>query len=316
MATIISEFSPGADGRHYNGTCTQASAAMALTAADSTRDQSYQGCVNLMIAMRDSMFSRGACAENGAATISNMAKEMRNRGADIDTQINYGGDAMAFDWIAYLRTNAGTYPIVLQLAKCSALTPVNSWSANVSYHAICILNKQTNGYVVGDPNRPAGNTEPVIYSIQLLQAASPCGLIGIKPKVISPSRPLMDLPPTWIEKDGYWYGPASPIDQKQYAVGGGILYFLRKSNWRGGTPIENIHLDDDGVYRQTWLDFRVRWTEKDGGSWDWIGMESFRKDQQIADLQQQITALQSQQIDPKATKALNVINLIGELING
>jgi hypothetical protein len=332
MPTIISEFSPASDGRHYNGTCTQTSAAMALMAADPTLDQSYQGGVNLMASMRDAMYNRGECSANGASTISNMAKEMRNRGAIIDTQINYGGDSMGFDWISFIRAHGDEYAIVLQVAKCSALVSVNPWSANVQYHAICILGKQINGYIVGDPNRPAGNTQPMIYSIQLLQAASPCGMIAIRPKVVVPTAPsgggnkLIDLPQGWTSQgsgnDVVWRGPASPLDGKQYSVSHGILYFLRNSNWRGGTPIEEIWLAPDGYYYQRWLDFSVKW--KDGvGSWDWLGVKDLQNakkiiDQQIAidALQKQVAALQAQlsQDRQQETKADLAIQALKEAL--
>jgi hypothetical protein len=325
MATIISEFSAGSDGRHFTGTCTQSSAAMALMMADKTRNQSYQGGVNLMIAMRDAMFARGECSANGASTIANMAKEMRNRGADVAAQINYGGDYMGFDWISFIRAHGGEFGIVLQLAKTYNLKSVNSWNTNVGYHAICILGKQTNGYIVGDPNRPAGNTEPVIYSIQALQAASPCGLIGIRPKSVVVPNPiggnkLISLPSGWEEKGTgdaiEWYGPASPLDGIRYPVSHGILYFLRNNNWRGGTPIGNISLDSDGIYRQVWLDFIVQWQESKGGSWFNVGVDWIQKQRQIADLQNQITALQAQlnnqQPDPKAVSALVAIKKLKE----
>jgi hypothetical protein len=329
MATIISEFSAGSDGRKFNGTCTQASAAMAMTMADPSRNQSYQSVVNLMIAMRDDMAARGwLSAPNGSSTISAMADELYAQGATLDLVVRYGNGAMSYDWISYLRANAGTNPIVLQLLNTSALASVNDWNANVSCHAIAILGKQENGYICGDPNRPAGSSQFLIYSYQLLQKAVPCGMIGLRSKVsvvtVGGSK-LLDLPSGWSSRGSgdalEWVGPASPVDNQQFSISHGILYFLRTgNNWRGGVPLEPIHKDQDGIYRQAWDIGVVEWRDQSGGSWANAGLYWLQQRNQIADLQNQIATLQSQltqvkPLDPKAQAALTAIEKMKEAIN-
>jgi hypothetical protein len=173
--------------------------------------------------MRDAMFARGACAENGAATVYNMADELRRRGADIALQVNYSGNQMTLDWKTFLRQHVPEYPIVLQLAKSFNLAnpmDVPTVDSNprtarpgagpndFGYHAIAILGKQSNGYIVGDPDQAHGSARALVYSMQLLEACWPCGMIALRPKSIvvpvpSPigGIPVADLPSGYSDKN-------------------------------------------------------------------------------------------------------------------
>ena len=294
MVMVISEFSPGTDGRHFTGTCTQASAAMALTMANRLPDD-YQSVVSLMIRMRDRMFSLKECDANGGAQISFMAEELRRCGADIDVQINFNNATkkMTYDWIGYLRQYAGIRPVVLQLAKSynlgnilpgvpspdrnprTARTPENE--DDLGFHAISVLGKLPNGYICGDPDLHHGYARPMIYSRQLLEACWPCGMIALNPKVITPPVQPGDttsFPSGWEKQDDGFLAPAAP-DGKRYTVRGGILACLNGQVpiSAGNVPIEEIHRDSDGSYRQTWLQCRLRYSDADGGSYDWLGID-------------------------------------------
>lgn len=203
----ISEFAPASDGRHYNGTCTQASAAMAFAAALHPT-WSQQQCIDFMVAMRDAMFARGACADNGAATVTAMAQELRNRGATILTEWDYAGDALPHDWHTLLRDNAGVKPILLQVAQAHQLidTAGTHEDGGVQYHAIYIAGIADDGYVVYDPNNPNVMSSGDIYPFDLivngvhvgLQAASPCGLIMLDlAPVPAPQPPPSPVPSGW-----------------------------------------------------------------------------------------------------------------------
>jgi len=323
MATIISEFSPSSDGRKFTGCCTQASAAMCLTMANHLPND-YQHVVDLMIAMRDSMYSRGACGANGAATVESMSEELRRRGADIAAQVNYTGDEMPivflgpgiYGWVEYLRAYAGIDMILLQFAKTYNLASINPWNANVAYHAISVLGKQTNGYICGDPNRPAGNTQAMIYPLSALEAASPCGLIALRPKGAStantPGGTTMQFPTGWDQQGDGWLAPASPIDGKRYLVRGGILLALTTTGLirDDNVPIEDIHQDSDGVWRQAYKYYGLWWTDDNGH----FGLDAVvpRLVQQNIDLRNQVATLQ--QSGSKAVKALAVIQSLKEAL--
>jgi hypothetical protein len=308
MVTVISEFSPGTDGRRFTGTCTQASSAMALTMANHLPDD-YQSVVALMHVMRDSMSAhKELTAENGAATISNMANELRRRGADIDVLVTFNERTvkMTYDWVGYLRQYAGIRPIVLQLAKSynlgNILPGVPSPDRNprtarpvtpdtlYGYHAIAVLGKQSNAYICGDPDLAHGSARPMLYSKQLLEACWPCAMIGLNPKVVIPpiTQPgdTTSFPAGWEKQDDGYLAPPAP-DGKRYLVRGGILAFLngKVPISAGNVPIEEIHRDSDGNYRQTWLQCRLRYSDADGGSFDWLGIDYLNTSHMLTTLQ-------------------------------
>jgi hypothetical protein len=273
-------------------------------------DSNYQSVVDLMIVMRDSMYSRGACGYNGAATVESMSEELRRRNADIDVEINYTGDAMAFDWISYIRAHSGEYPILLQLAKTYNLKDINDWNTKVVYHAIPVLGKQSNGYICGDPNRPAGNTQAMIYPLSALEAASPCGLIALRPKVASaPNGGIsMQFPNGWTQQGDGWLAPASPIDGKRYLVRGGILLALQTTGLirDDNVPIEDIHQDADGVWRQAYSLYGLWWKDDNGH----FGLDAVvaRQYQQIVDLRNQVATLK--QTGTAAVDALAMVHSV------
>jgi hypothetical protein len=246
-----------------------------------------------------------------------MSEELRRRGADIDTQVNYTGDEMQFDWISFIRAHAGEYTILLQLAKTYNLASINSWNANVAYHAIAVLGKQSNGYICGDPNRPVGNTQAMIYPLSALEAASPCGLIALRPKATQtagglPGGTTMQFPSGWTQQGDGWLAPASPIDGKRYLVRGGILLALQTTGLirDDNVPIEDIHQDSDGVWRQAYKYYGLWWKDDNGH----FGLDAVvsRQYQQITNLRNQVAELQ--QSGSKAVKALSVIQSLKELL--
>ena len=267
MVISISEFTPDSKGVKRNGCCTQASASMSLTWALALQD-TYQHEVDLMSDMVSSMFARGECAQNGAATIVNMATEMKNRGGDIFLQVNYTADRTPYDWLNTLRLYAGVKPILLQVSNAEAFTPINPFSRGVKFHAIMIRDKQSNGYVVYDPNIASGTSQPVVYTRADLDNASPCGMI-----VLNVASKGDGMPDGYdIYNDGY-LGPPSPKDNQRYVVRGGILTFIKGHLVEGMIPIEDIHLDTDGYYRQMFTNCCVRWKSSDDCAYDTIGWE-------------------------------------------
>jgi len=173
---------------NFRGTCTQTSAAMCLASALGTPN-THDGVVNLMLAMTEEMIAAGTAGSNGAATVANMAAELRKRGASVNTEWDYAGDKLPHDWVGLLRANAGVRPILLQLANAQAITDAygHSQDGGVHYHAIAVMGIANEGYVVGDPNNPNVENAFDTYPLWTLTNASPCGLIMLDVK--TPATP-------------------------------------------------------------------------------------------------------------------------------
>ena len=176
----ISEFSTGSDGSRYNGTCTEASAAVVLTSALGLSTD-YQTVVDLMVDIVHALQSRGEASGNGAAKTVSIGADMALRGASIDTQWNYEADQMPQDWRGYIRANAGIRPIFMQLANAAGIVDSNGVpeDGGVQYHAIAIVGVTDAGYLVSDPNNPNIQNDLDTYPMFALEAASPCALIGL-----------------------------------------------------------------------------------------------------------------------------------------
>jgi hypothetical protein len=307
-ATHISEFSAASWGETRNGTCTQASAAMCLTVANGLSTQ-YQNVVDLMISMRDEMFARGACAENGGATLSNIAQELRNRGANIATEWDYQGDQLPEDWHQLLEDNAGIRPILLQLANAQALTNAAGMAedAGVRYHAIAVLGLSDEGYVVGDPNNPTVASEMDIYPIEAIRNASPCGLIMLNVVAQPQSQGTGTLPGGWTD-DGTntLTAPNGTTIHDGFRVWC-LAHTDKLAAW--GNPVIAPHATDnvsddnqhgpgaECIFERGGLG----WTDKENVFELWLGtMVQHTRDnlaianKQIADLQAELTQLKNQ----------------------
>jgi hypothetical protein len=255
----VSQFLPDSTGRRFNGLCTQFAAAQCLTRANGLA-ANPQAIIDLAFAMRDAMFARGECGENGAATVANMAKELRNRGADIAQQVNYSGDQMAFDWRSLLRAEAGNRPVLLQLARTSELASINSAARGIQYHAVAVLHKSEQGYLVADSNISA-NGAIQVYPMWALERASPCGLILLNMRRET-MRPQTAFGAGWGQDGRAWLSPPDGNGQR-YRVEGGILFAVQQLD-RLSTddmPIANIRKDSDGVWRQRWRYCEYWWKE-------------------------------------------------------
>lgn len=190
----------------FTGTCTQTSAAMCLASAEGTPD-THDGVVNLMLSMTHDMIAANTAAANGAATVANMAAELRKRGGSVATEWDYASDRLPQDWISLLRANAGIRPILLQLANAQAITDAygHAQDGGVHYHAIAVLGIANEGYVVADPNNPNVENTLDTYPLWALNNASPCGLIMLNVKAQAtpspapaPSPPALDAAATTL----------------------------------------------------------------------------------------------------------------------
>ncbi len=238
-AQHISEFAGG-----YNGTCTQTSAAVCLAAAQNT-PTTADDVTALMLSMTKQMIADGTASANGAATLANMAAELRKRGAIIATEWDYQGDRLPQDWHTLIKNNAGVRPILLQLANAQAIHDVSGAAEdqNVHYHAIAVVGIADNGYVVSDPNNPTVASTFDIYNYQALYDASPCGLIMLDMPVPMPA-PESRIPTGWRD-DGTTLTAPNGLTM----TGPMRAYVLDPSHaWRADDiPLEEAHETADSA---------------------------------------------------------------------
>lgn len=177
------------NGVRLSGTCTQTAAAV-LAAASLGNPTNHDGLVALMLSMYDAQRKREtndplhSAAPNGASTVLSMAYELRQRVVPVSIEWDYAGDTMPAerDWHAVLRENAGVKPILLQIANAQALRDISTGTAvavnqGVKYHAICVVGKAQEGYIVADGNNPRVEQEFACYPMWAIEQALPCGLI-------------------------------------------------------------------------------------------------------------------------------------------
>lgn len=172
-AQHISEFYGG-----FNGTCTQTSAAVVMASALGTPTD-RAGTINLMLLLTHDMIDKHMAGPNGAATVGNMAAELRSKGVEVDTEWDYQ-EPLAENWEQFLNDTAGIKPILLQIATAYNAVDINGihYNNGVHYHAIAIVGKEVSGYIVADPNVPTIEENYVIYTVDTLRAMTPCGLIA------------------------------------------------------------------------------------------------------------------------------------------
>jgi hypothetical protein len=172
----ISEFADG-----FNGTCTQTSLECCVAAVENRAPST-----NLMVAYTRDMVKRGWCAANGASTLSAIAHYARYvLGKSIGVEWDYSGEPMPHDWLSLLRVGAGIHPILMQVAHGSNLIDIETGARpeaaarGLRYHAIAILGKQGDGYLVADGDNPQVTERFQVYDRNALTAAMPCGLLTL-----------------------------------------------------------------------------------------------------------------------------------------
>jgi hypothetical protein len=183
----ISEFS--AD-RSLNGTCTQTALACCVAAVDGTVPTTAQ-----MVGYVRDMARRGWCAANGAATLASVAHYARFvLGKQIAVEWDYQ-EPLSEDWLGLLRKNAGVQPILMQVAHGANLidaeTHVRPEAAarGLRYHAICVVGRQTSGYLVVDGDNPQVTSRFQVYDRATLASAVPCGLLMLAMPAVAPPKP-------------------------------------------------------------------------------------------------------------------------------
>ena len=204
------EFIPG-DYTH-NGMCTQDSLELCI-AAIQNRAPTQQNMLHYTL----DMAQRGWCAANGAATLANIAhyaQYVLNQRILLqwDYAITHGSEELAGDWHAIIDANAGKQPILMQVANGNALYDVETHQRNeagargvLKYHAICIVGKQANGYIVADPDHLQTSQRLQVYAydmrdahgqpVNCLRAAVPCGLLMLAMPTPKPAPPPVVVKP-------------------------------------------------------------------------------------------------------------------------
>jgi hypothetical protein len=294
----ISEFAKSSDGRSFNGTCTQASAAMAYAAAMKP-GMSQQAAIDLMVAMRDAMFARGECAANGGATIANMSIELKNRGAIILKEYDYANGPMNPDEMhALLKQYAGVNPIVLQVSAASKLIDAAGTheDANVDNHAIYIAGLDTTGYITGDPDGSFAMQRFDVYPFD----EPPYGILESQPIGML----ILDFP-----KPPPIPGVTDTGSQLQWADNPHVVaepfYSYLKSHGvtTYGAPVADVAVSPDGTRKSQLFEYtELGWTEESGVFLSNLGttylaaltqLDTLTKQLQLAkaDIQQALAAL-------------------------
>ena len=306
----ISEFSKGSNGEQFNGTCTQASAAMILTAANGLAND-YQSVVDLMISMRDVMFQDGTASANGAATFANIASELDRRGADIAVHWDYQGDSLPQDWVGYLRANAGIKPIMVQLANAQAIVNVSGTDQDVGvhYHALTILGVTDTGYIVGDPNNPNVVNDTDIYPLWALQNASVCALIALnvkaQPQEVTPMATVATVPDGWHDD-----GNDTLTAPSGCIVTGGFREYIVNHPWDAADQ-PRVNVQSFGDTRRQDFNFSVLyanvathalWLAGSNAEMQRRLEDTLAANQQIVQLQAELDALKTTPSQPLADK--------------
>lgn len=183
-ALHFSEFQDG-----YHGTCGETALATALVCATPPIETSAQA-IALMLSITSTLRSEGLADATGATTTSALHSYATSHGfTPAPGYVSFQQPLDPATLHPYLLANAGVFPIVLELANAQALP---GDEAGVHYHFLCVVGISPSGYVCNDGDNSAAPTRLVTYSWAELEAAIPCGLLGIEMKGAA-----MTLPTGW-----------------------------------------------------------------------------------------------------------------------
>ena len=267
----ITEFADG-----FNGTCTQTALEVCI-AASTGRAPTTDDMVHIT---RD-MIAKKLCSPNGAATIAAITQEARDLGSVIQEEWDFGGMK---DWITLLRQNAGVQPILLQVANGQALVDVETGArdeAGLHYHAIAVVGKQDNGYIVADSDNPQVTDRFQVYPLDTLKASQPCGLLMIGMKV----EPEPALPPGATD-DG------TTLTWNGFTVTGPFRAWCIAHVFALGAPVHPLESGADGN-EQIFQLGALRWTQADGVFEASLGADYLAALATIATLTQKLAAVEA-----------------------
>jgi hypothetical protein len=211
----ISEFARDPEtGVVYTGTCTQTALEICLACVEDrapTQDH--------MVQITRAMIAQGICTGNGAATLWAVAREARELGHAVALEWDYQ-EPLQGDWHKTLLDNAGIRPILMQVAVGMALvdaeTGVRDEAQALHYHAIAIVGRQDDGYIVADGDHPQVNERFQVYAFATLQAAQPCGLLVLD---LPTHPPAPALPEGWSDDGTRLIGPPAPDGVRYLFIG-------------------------------------------------------------------------------------------------
>lgn len=303
----ISEFAGG-----YTGTCgpTAVSVAIGASKGDVISEQ-------YMVALAQKMIAEKIADPNGATTIGELQTIANQYGVPTEHFEQYS-EPFPFDWISYLRTNAGRVPIVLEFANGQALrdveTGVGENATNLHYHYVCVVGKQDDGYIVADGDNFQVLQRFEIYDLGTLTTAKPCALLALK-MARTAAPPASGVPAGWTDDGKTLHNPVN-----SFVVVNGIRDFVLANHWDPAdvplnneaprNPVEygNPQLGE-GAVQYFRASGQVTWTKSNNTVFrTWNGQEmlallaligsltaSVRTDQAlIGTLQQQVDALKAQ----------------------
>ncbi len=211
----ISEFARDPQtGVLYTGTCTQTALEVCLACTEHRAPTPAH-----MLELTRDMIAKGLCAPDGAATLWAVAHEARELGHTVALEWDYQ-EPLQGDWHKVLLDNAGLRPILMQVAVGMALvdaeTRVHDEAQNLHYHAVAIVGRQDDGYIVADGDHPQVNDRFQVYTFPTLQAAQPCGLLILAMPTLAPAP---KLPDGWTDDGERLFGPPAPDGLRYPFVG-------------------------------------------------------------------------------------------------
>jgi hypothetical protein len=246
VAAAISEF------QGFNGDCGQAAtlAALHVLKGDALTGGELDSIVRAQIGAH-------LASANGSEPASAIVDYLNGLGGLDVFSVPYA-EPFTFDWHTYLLNNAGTFPIILEVATSGAGFGSLGDESGVHYHFICVLGIQDTGYMVADGDNVAAKSgQLVTYSYAQIRDATPCALIGVKVKLVAPTT---HVPAGWHD-DGTTL--TAPNGQTMgHAFRDAVVLDAQWAPTR--VPTSGEYSDGAGGTYQNLTDARLHWDAKDG----------------------------------------------------
>lgn len=286
-AVHFSEFQGG-----YHGTCGETALASAEVCATPPIETTAQA-IALMLSITATLRTEGQASVSGATTTAALREYAIAHGFTIAPgHVDYQQPLDPAMLHPYLLAHAGLYPIILELANAQALP---GDGVGVHYHFLCVVGINPAGYVCNDGDNTAAPTRLVTYSWAQLEAAIPCGLLGIEMQ-LAPAH----LPAGWKDAGGLLSAPGSA-----FTVGTGFREYILAHPWEPSeVPLgPETDVAEVEVANPTHGAGTVQYFPHSALIWSrsenvvlrsWVGREAMVLREQVAKREAEIAALQKQ----------------------
>ena len=107
--------------------------------------------------------------------------------------------------------------VAVGMALVDAETQIRDEAQQLHYHAIAIVGRQDDGYLVADGDHPQVTERFQVYTYATLQAAQPCGLLVLDMPPPAIAHP--NIPNGWVDDGTQLLGPAAPDGHRYPFIG-------------------------------------------------------------------------------------------------